>query len=151
MSVAFQLSNLLVLPFWVLLFVAPDARFTRRVFNGWWFIVPITTLYTVLVLPGFFQLLPTLMNPTLTAMSTLLSTPTGTTAAWTHFLAFDLWTGRWVYTDTQTRTIPGWVRTVCLACVFMAGPFGLLLYLLLRQRFPVSSDPSAAAAQRTNE
>jgi hypothetical protein len=86
----------------------------------------------VLVLPGFIELLPTLAYPTLPAMQALFGTAQGTTAAWTHLLAFDLWTGRWVFLDAHARGIPGWLRTTCLLSVFMAGPFGLLLYICCR-------------------
>ncbi|MFM2032517.1 MAG: hypothetical protein RLZZ297_1282 [Chloroflexota bacterium] len=131
-EIVFQLSNVLVLPFWILLIGAPHWKVTRRIFDGWLFIVPITLLYSIVVLPGFVALLPTLMNPSLAGISALLSSPTGATAAWIHFLAFDLWTGRWVFHDSQSRPLHPLLRACCLLAVFMAGPFGLLLYLSLR-------------------
>ena len=132
MALLFQASNLLVMPFWVLMIFAPRWGFTRRIVTSPAIIVPIALLYSVLVVPNLLSILPQLANPTLPIIQTLLSSDAGATTAWIHFLAFDLWVGRWVYLDAQEREIPVWLVSICLACVFMAGPFGLLVYLGIR-------------------
>jgi hypothetical protein len=132
MALLFQASNLLVMPFWVLMIIAPRWGFTRRIVTSPAIIVPIALLYSVLVVPNLLSILPQLANPTLPIIQTLLSSDAGATTAWIHFLAFDLWVGRWVYVDAQEREIPVWLVSICLACVFMAGPFGLLVYLGIR-------------------
>ena len=96
-------------------------------------VVPIAVLYSSLVIPNFAALLPLIANPQLDIIARLLSTPSGATTAWIHFLAFDLWTGRWVYSDSQQVGIPTWLTSLCLICVFMVGPFGLLLYVAVRR------------------
>lgn len=96
-------------------------------------VVPIALLYSSLVIPNFAALLPLLANPQLEIIAGLLSTSSGATTAWIHFLAFDLWTGRWVYSDSQQTHIPAWLTSLCLVCVFMVGPFGLLVYILVRR------------------
>ncbi len=128
----FQASNLLVVPFWVLMIFAPRWGYTRRIVASPAIIVPIALLYSVLVVPNLLSILPQLANPTLPVIQMLLSSDAGATTAWIHFLAFDLWAGRWVYLDAQERDIPVWLVSMCLACVFMAGPFGLLVYLGIR-------------------
>ena len=132
MAMIFQASNLLVVPFWVLMIFAPRWGFTRRIVASPGIIVPIALLYSVLVVPNLLSILPQLANPTLPMIQTLLSSDAGATTAWIHFLAFDLWVGRWVYLDAQERGIPVWLMSICLACVFMAGPFVLLVYLGIR-------------------
>ena len=132
MALLFQASNLLVLPFWVLMIFAPRWGATRRIITSPVIIVPIALLYSVLVVPNLLSILPQLANPTLPIIQTLLSSDAGATTAWIHFLAFDLWAGRWVYLDAQERGIPVWLVSICLGGVFMAGPFGLLVYLVIR-------------------
>ncbi len=109
----FQASNLLVIPFWVLMIFAPGWPATRRVMASTAFIVPIALLYSVLVVPNLLSILPQLANPTLPIIQTLLSSDAGATTAWIHFLAFDLWVGRWVYLDAQEREIPVWLVSIC--------------------------------------
>jgi len=133
MSQIFQLSNLLVMPFWVLMIAAPKWGWSRRIMASTLVVIPIALLYSSLVIPNFAALLPLLANPQLDIIAGLLSTPSGATTAWIHFLAFDLWTGRWVYSDSQQVSIPTWLTSLCLVCVFMVGPFGLLVYILVRR------------------
>jgi hypothetical protein len=68
-----------------------------------------------------------------------LGQPTGATIAWAHFLAFDLFVGRWAYLDSREKGITAWVASPLLFFILMVGPLGFLLYLLgrtavLRQR-----------------
>ena len=53
-------------------------------------------------------------------------------AGWIHYLAFDLFVGSWEVEDAQRHGVPHWVVVPCLLATLMAGPAGLLLYLLLR-------------------
>jgi hypothetical protein len=65
-------------------------------------------------------------------IAAILGTPEGAAIAWTHFLALDLFLGRWEYLDSQERRISPLVMTPVLWVTFLAGPLGLLLYLPLR-------------------
>lgn len=62
----------------------------------------------------------------------LLSTPEALLAGWVHYLAFDLFIGSWQVADAPQSNIPHWMLLPCLALTFVAGPVGLLLYLLLK-------------------
>jgi hypothetical protein len=62
----------------------------------------------------------------------LLSSEIGATIAWVHFLAFDLFVGRWIYLDTLERRVHPVVLGVVLFFVLMFGPLGYVLYLGLR-------------------
>ncbi len=53
-------------------------------------------------------------------------------AGWIHYLSFDLFVGMWEARDAHKHGINRWVLLPCLFFTFMAGPIGLLLYLLLR-------------------
>lgn len=132
MSIVFSLSSLLVLPFWLLMIFLPGWRWTKRIVSSLWIVAGAALLYAGLVIPGIYQILPAVMNPDLAGIATLLSTPVGATIAWAHFLAFDLFVGRWVYLDSRDRRISAFLVSPILFFVLMLGPLGLLLYLLLR-------------------
>ena len=54
-------------------------------------------------------------------------------AGWIHYLAFDLFVGGWIVRDSQEHEISHVLVVPCLFFTLMAGPFGLLLYVGLRQ------------------
>ena len=51
---------------------------------------------------------------------------------WVHYLAFDLFVGAWEVRDSQRSGVHHLLVIPCLLATFMAGPAGLVLYLLLR-------------------
>jgi len=53
-------------------------------------------------------------------------------AGWVHYLAFDLFTGAWEAETAPASRVPHAVLLICLFLTFMAGPVGLLAYLLVR-------------------
>lgn len=128
----FQLSNLLVMPFWFLMILLPFWGWTKRIIGSPWIVAPAALLYATLVLPQAGGLLGELANPQLAQIAALLGTPAGATIGWVHFLAFDLFVGRWVYLDSRERHLTAWLVSPILLMVLMFGPMGLLLYLLVR-------------------
>jgi ABA DEFICIENT 4-like len=134
----FQFITLLPLPFWFLMVVLPNWRGTRRVMRGRLAVVPLLAAYAVLVVPQ----LPTLLSIffrsgplDLEQLARLLGQPEIALIAWTHFLAFDLFVGRWIYRDSQERGVGAWPMAAVLLLTLLLGPLGLLLYLLLRTQF----------------
>lgn len=128
----FSFSNLLTIPFWLLMIFAPSWARTRRIIGSVWIVVPAALMYAVLVLPGVGGIFGDLASPKLETIRTLLGTPQGATIGWVHFLAFDLFVGRWAYLDSQERGLNPVLTSITLFFVLMLGPFGLLLYLALR-------------------
>ena len=51
---------------------------------------------------------------------------------WTHFLAFDLFTGAWEVEDAGRIGVPHWAVIVPLVLTFLFGPIGLLTYGAIR-------------------
>jgi len=133
MELFFQLSNFLVIPFWALMIVFPYNQNTIKLVHSSVMFIPIALLYSVLVLPDFLTLLPELANPQLAVLQNLLSSAEGTITAWIHFLAFDLFVGRWIFIDSTTKKFPRHIQVLCLVATFMIGPFGLLLYIVIRR------------------
>lgn len=132
MELLFQLGNLYILPFWLLMILLPTWRVSQRVLGSFWSVVPPALLYAVgLVLtmssnPGAMA---EIANPTLGGIAALLGTPAGAAVGWLHFLAFDLFVGRWAYLDSRGRGYSVWWVSPALFFVLMSGPLGLLLYL----------------------
>jgi hypothetical protein len=128
MDAVFQTSNLLVMPFWALMILAPRWVWTRRIIGSPLIVLPAALLYAGLVLPGIAALLPALANPNLMGIAALLGTPQGATIAWVHFLAFDLFVGRWAYLDGLKNGINVFVMAVVLFLILMFGPLGFAVY-----------------------
>jgi hypothetical protein len=135
MDLLFNLVNFLVLPFWLLLILAPHWRVTHAVARSLWIVVPPALLYTALVLPALSTLIPLLTNPNLAAVTRALGTPLGATTVWAHLVTFDLFAGRWAYLDSRERKLSAWLASPALFFIFMLGPLGLLLYFLLRSAY----------------
>ena len=131
MATVFSLSFLLVAPFWLLMIFVPRWHWTQRMMQSALIIVPAAVLYLVLVLPQFGQVLLELLNPQLPAIAALLGTERGATIGWVHFLAFDLFVGRWVYLDSRQRDINVLLMAPILFFVLMLGPIGFLIYLVV--------------------
>ncbi len=95
-------------------------------------VLPPVLIYAALVLPQLPGLFGQLASPSLEGIAALLGTPAGATAGWAHFLAFDLFVGRWAYLDAIERGTPAWFMAPVLFMTLMFGPIGLLAYLLVR-------------------
>lgn len=128
----FRLTGLLVMPFWVLMIFAPRARVTAWAMR--WPVAPAlpALAYLALVAPRMGALLPALMQPKLAEISALLGSPLGATIGWLHFLALDLFVGRWIYLDSKERGLSAWLISPLLFLTLMFGPAGLLAYLAIQ-------------------
>lgn len=146
----FELSGLLVLPFWALMILLPAWRWTRRILGSPWIAAPAAVLYALLVLPGIAEVLPQVASPELSAIAPLLGSPEGALIAWAHFLAFDLFVGRWAYLDGRARGETAWLVSPILFFVLMLGPLGWLAYMILRALRPTPGEAPPAASSRSD-
>jgi apolipoprotein N-acyltransferase len=142
----FEWSSFAVMPFWALMVLLPRARVTHAVMRTPLAPALFALLYAALALPRMGALLPLLARPDLPAIAALLGSPEGATIGWVHFLAFDLFVGRWAYLDAQERGLSPWMMAPVLLLMLMFGPLGLLAYLALRA---VSSRAKAPAKMRS--
>jgi hypothetical protein len=132
METIFSLSSLLVMPFWLLMIALPHWRWTSRLMRSPLVCTAPALLYLALALPRIGELLATVARPTLPGIAAVLGTPAGATLAWAHFLAFDLFVGRWIYLDSRERGLSAWIMAPLLFFTLMLGPIGFLGYLVLR-------------------
>jgi hypothetical protein len=132
----FTLTFPLAAPFWALMILAPGWSVTRRVIGSPLIVVPPMLVYAALVLPQFATVFAAVASPELPGVAALLSTPVGAAAGWAHFIAFDLFVGRWIYLDSRERGIHPLIAAPVLVLTILLAPLGLLAHLLLRAALP---------------
>lgn len=140
-GVLFSLTFTVAAPFWALMILLPHWSWTKRIIGSPLIVVPPLLIYAVLVLSSLTEVLPAVAAPTLGGVRELLGTADGAAAGWAHMIAFDLFVGRWSYLDSRARGIPALVMAPVLLLTILLGPIGLLVYLLVRLRWPVPVTP----------
>ena len=88
-----------------------------------------TTLFLVI-----FAYLPDLPDYTVGGLKTLFATDRGMVLGWTHYLAFDLFIGLWIAKDADHKGFTRLVQLPFLFATLVAGPIGLLAWLITRER-----------------
>ena len=58
----------------------------------------------------------------------------GIVLGWTHYLAFDLFTGLWIARDADAKGFSRMIQAPFLVATFLVGPVGLLGWMVLRER-----------------
>lgn len=143
-GVLFQWANILVMPFWLLMIFAPRWRGTARVMDSHLAPALPAVVYAVLVIPSLSSLLPVLSNPKPEVIGAVLASPQGLTIAWLHFLAFDLFVGRFIWLRLKDSRLSRFFLGVILFATLMFGPLGYLLFLVALT-FVVRSEAAGAA------
>jgi len=64
----------------------------------------------------------------------LFMSDAGVVIGWTHYLAFDLFVGLWIAKDADHKGFSRLVQLPFLIATLIAGPIGLLLWLIVRER-----------------
>jgi hypothetical protein len=80
----------------------------------------------------------------LTWVKALFASEAGTVIGWTHYLAFDLFTGLWIAADADKKGVHRGRQIPILFMTLMAGPVGLLIWLIVRE--PAARRAAKAAA-----
>jgi hypothetical protein len=70
---------------------------------------------------------------TIAGIRAIFASDVGVVIGWTHYLAFDLFVGLWIARDADAKFFPRWVQAPILLATFMAGPLGLIIWLLVRE------------------
>ena len=136
----FGFANAWALLGWVILALAPKREIVVPIvfFAG---SVLLACLYAGLIIPLMAGLIsdggpigrPAADLTSLAGVMALFDSPGGATIGWIHYLAFDLFVGIWIARNADAHKISRWFQIPILFFTLMAGPIGLLLYLLLRQ------------------
>lgn len=131
-DLVFSVANWLVLAGWLALLLSPLRRplliLVARVAAA-----SVAAIYVLLLARGL-MLGPGLPEDagfgSLDGVVALLSRREAILGGWVHFLAFDLFVGSWMAEDAPRAGVPHWLLVPLLGLTLMAGPAGLLFYLL---------------------
>ena len=137
-DVIFALANYWAIGGWLLLAFAPRSPrvLSFIMYAG---VLLLSLLYTVLIV-GF---LSGGIDPggrgggdfvSLAGVMKLFAAPGAATLGWVHYLAFDLFTGMWIARDADAKGFSRIVQFPILFLTLMAGPVGLFLWLIVRER-----------------
>lgn len=137
----FSLTNAIALLGWVLLALLPRTPLTLSaiLYIG---VGLLCLTYAILViglvaglidplrLPGTAE--PDLLDYSVAGLRPLFMSDGGMVIGWTHYLAFDLFAGLWIARDADARGAGRLVQLPFLFATLMAGPIGLLSWLMFR-------------------
>lgn len=131
----FQILNSSTAPVWLAMIVAPRSRITARLVS--WstpLMAALGVTYTGLLAAGIVRGGERVDFRDPDSIRAGLTSPDAFLAGWTHYLAFDLFVGRWILDDANAR---GTSARLPLLLTWMAGPAGLTLHLARRRRHPL--------------
>jgi len=129
-------TNYGVLPFWLMLIIIPNSKFTQFFLNSVVIPLILTTAYIYIVYQIFildepffdvFKIYVSLDN-----LYTLFSVENFLLVFWLHFLALNLFLGNWIVRNGIKYNMPRGLIIVPLILVYFTGPLGLVLYWFLR-------------------
>lgn len=148
-DLAFQLASSAAIVGWLLVVggvVAPPGGARRLLLLAGGRVVPLllSIAYLVLLIT-YWKSAPGGNFGSLDGVAKLFASPGKLAGGWIHFLAFDLFLGRWMVDDVFHSKQSRWRLLPCLPLTFLHGPLGLLLHFALRSRKIHPPSPLAAA------
>ena len=129
-------TNIGILPFWFMLIIIPNSRFTRFFVNSINIPLILATTYVYIIYQAillnepifdFFKLYLSLDN-----LYTIFATESFLLVFWLHFVALNLFLGSWVSSDGVKHNISRNLILIPLVLVYFTGPLGLVLYWVIR-------------------
>ena len=133
-DVLFWFSSLYILPFWLMMWFAPAHERTAALLrNEWGYLAPLAAAYTLAVLPHLLDILVLLGSdmPTPEIVVSLFDDREVILIGWLHYLAFDLFVGRWTWQRLVATNQPLYVSFPVLLLSMMVAPLGALLGLVV--------------------
>ena len=128
--------NFGLIPFWLMLIIIPNSKFTQIFINS--VILPLIlcaayvyVIYqTILLDETVFDVFKLYLG--LDNLYTLFATESFLLVFWLHFLTLNLFLGTWVSRDGVKYNMPRTLVFIPLILVYFAGPLGLVLYWIIR-------------------
>ena len=131
-QLAWTLINFSTVPVWLAMILAPRSAATR------WMTERLPPLYAGLGIAYTGSLAAGALAAdervdflSLESVQRTLQDPSSMLAAWTHYIAFDLFVGRWIWEQSLKEGTPA---RLSLLLTWWAGPMGLTLFLARRRR-----------------
>jgi hypothetical protein len=126
-EVMFWFSSIWIMPFWVLMWFLPNHDLTRRFVGDLRFcFIPLLVPYIVLVLPQVGSIFLTFASemPTPEIVVDLFADPEVIMLGWLHFLAFDMFLGRFIWLRMVAAQRPLYISAPILILCTMVAPLG---------------------------
>lgn len=128
---AYLAANSSSAPFWLAMILAPRSRLAERLLGAAPpLFIGLGAAYDAFLASGMAKSGKMVDFGDPDAVRAALSDPDFFLAGWTHYIAFDLFVGRWIWEDALAR---GRTARLALFLTWMAGPAGLSLYLVQRR------------------
>ena len=128
--------NFGILPFWLMLIIIPDSKFTTFFVNSVILPLILSTAYiyviyqAILLEEPIFDIFKIYLS--LENLYTIFATESFLLVFWLHFLALNLFLGSWISRDGVKYNMPRGLVFVPLILVYFTGPLGLVLYWIIR-------------------
>ena len=128
--------NFGILPFWLMLIIIPDSKFTTFFVNSVILPLILSTAYVYVIYQAIlleepifdtFKIYLSLEN-----LYTIFTTESFLLIFWLHLLALNLFLGSWISRDGVKYSMPRGLVFVPLILVYFTGPLGLVLYWIIR-------------------
>ena len=129
-------TNFGVIPFWLMLIIVPNSKFTQIFINS--IITPLIlavsyvyVFYQAILLDeAVFDIFKLYLS--LEDLYTVFATESFLLIFWLHFIALNLFLGSWVSRDGVKHNIPRKLVLIPLILIYFTGPLGLIIYWLFR-------------------
>ena len=128
--------NFGVLPFWLMLIIAPNSRFTQIFVNSVILPLILASTYIYIIYQGilldepFFDIFKIYYS--LDDLYTIFSIESFLLVFWLHFVTLNLFLGSWVSRDGFKYNLSRSLVAIPLVLIYFAGPVGLVLYWFIR-------------------
>jgi len=129
-------ANIVLIPFWLLLIIAPNSNFTQFFINSIILPLLISSAYIFVVRQmllldeSIFDIFNLYLS--LDSLYTVFATESFLLIFWLHFLSINLFLGSWMSRDAIKYNISRGIVFVPLVLIYFAGPVGLVLYWIIR-------------------
>ncbi len=139
----FNLSNTLALVMWAVLILLPRKPFLMAavLYCGIGLLCLTYVVLLVGLVAGAFDPMreaaagsANVLDFTLDGIADLFRSRGGIAIGWVHYLAFDLFVGLWIARDADAKGFSRMVQAPILLATFLAGPLGLFVWLIVRER-----------------
>ncbi len=131
-SEVFSIANTTVLPMWALMIFLPKWKATRFLID--YKIIPIllSIVYVIYISISLQSSSGGMDFGSLESVMNLFTKENAVLAGWIHYLAFDLLVGMWILNQNKQLKIHQILIAPCLLGTFIFGPFGFLLFMIMR-------------------
>ena len=129
-------TNLGLIPFWLMLIIIPNSKFTQFFINSIILPLILSSAYIFVVYQAvlidepiidIFKLYLSLDN-----LYTTFATESFLLFFWIHFLALNIFLGSWVSRDAIKYNITRGIVFFPLLMIYFTGPLGLVIYWIIR-------------------